>query len=593
MSVGFDDFRDADFSIYMPLFEKYGFKSTFDRVARLSNLNDVDELTNTYKIQIDNLIKGRHELGDHSWYHYHFPFTEALFNGQDPNNLDGNQTPYPTNDMMRLDRGDGKNVFGIALTTPVSTTINYQGPSIDTAWGSLSDSECQTIRNWFSVMKDTNTNLILALDALSNRFLGTSGSSRDSWDNDTQQYTGGIFTGCKTSANHEIWERILTVTQMYYREVCGINYNIKTWSLPGSKYSYCWFEHDGKKYYDAGFTQLVNYTAKFESSTLKNPDGSNKVRSWNDCLREFGYTVTHDTLFPGKVDGSMPSFKVIRRQLLLNSKGRRTDALLFSSNASKNFSYEDAGADYPETGMTGTTTLAEQMYDNTAKPAFHNFIEAARRNMANGVVDVETTDSFSTYSMRVFYEGLLKYCKATGVELLTRQEAYDLCFNHELRYGNLVYNPNLRNTAKEFMPNATTVPSNPDGYEGNCSVSYEEDGTPVLVTSGGENSNTNYAHYGIPYGTLRFKAKVKGTGTISIGYIRNNTNYDLSEMTFPYIESVNSSSEFTEVTIPFEVKDVPRGQYDQIYEGYGDKIVGVLIQYSSGLQVKNIEIKLD
>ena len=64
-------------------------------------------------------------------------------------------------------------------------------------------------------------------------------------------------------------------------------------------------------------------------------------------------------------------------------------------------------------------------------------------------------------------------------------------------------------------------------------------------------------------------------------------------MTFPYIESVNSSSEFTEVTIPFEVKDVPRGQYDQIYEGYGDKIVGVLIQYSSGLWVKNIEIKLD
>ena len=190
-----------------------------------------------------------------------------MFNGYDPDNPDGsNQTPFPSNAQMRNDRGDGKNVFGITLTTPVSTTISYQGPNISTAWGNLSDSQCQVIRNWFSVMKDTNTNLITLLDTLSNTYLGTSGSSVDSWDSTQGCYTGGIFTGCKTSENHEIWERYLEVIDLFIKDKFGLNYKIITWSLPGSKESSCYFELNGKKYYDSEHTIFANNLAPFTSS---------------------------------------------------------------------------------------------------------------------------------------------------------------------------------------------------------------------------------------------------------------------------------------------------------------------------------------
>ena len=33
LAIGFDDFRITDFSIVIPLFEKYGFKATFNKIT--------------------------------------------------------------------------------------------------------------------------------------------------------------------------------------------------------------------------------------------------------------------------------------------------------------------------------------------------------------------------------------------------------------------------------------------------------------------------------------------------------------------------------------------------------------------------------
>ena len=582
MCVGFDDFRETDFNTIMPLFEKYGFVATFNRIARDVKLSADD------KKKLNQLITGGHELGDHSWLHECFAFADPMFNGQDPSSPDGSQVPFPSNSQMRDNRGDGKNVFGIDLATPASTTLGGWGPGIETAWGSLSDTECQTIREWYSVMQDTNSNLIDILDTLSNMFLGTTGSSRGSWNNSTQQYDGGIFTGCKTSANHEIWERYIIVTQMYYKAVTGVNYNIKTWSLPGSKKSNCFFESNGKKYYDSGLTKYANFLAKFSSSTLKNPDGTAKVRSWADCLREFGYNATHDTIWPGRLDGSNGNAYWVAAQFVLNANGRRKDSIPYSSNVTNNFAYQTIETAYPETEMTGTTSLAAQMYDSANSPAFKTFIESARRNMSRGIIDVETADSANTYSFRLFMEGLLKYCKVTGVELVTKQEAFDICFNHSLKCGNLIYNPRLRNTAKEFMPDATTIPDNPDGYEGSCSVSAGTNNTPILVTSG----TTQYDHFGIPEGSLVYKAKVKGTGTIKLQTIKNrDSRYHTLNRSVIATENV-ANADFAEVEIPFSIYEPVAAAYEQVFEGLGDKVIGLGIEYSDGLQVKEIELKL-
>ena len=114
---------------------------------------------------------------------------------------------------------------------------------------------------------DDNSDLIDILDNLSNTYLGTSGSSNGSWSREDGCYKGGIFTGCKTSANHEIWERILMVTKLFVQDKFHVD--LYTWSWPGSKSSMCVFPSDGKLYYDSQNKQLFNNLAKFTSSLMK------------------------------------------------------------------------------------------------------------------------------------------------------------------------------------------------------------------------------------------------------------------------------------------------------------------------------------
>lgn len=120
LSIGFDDFRISDFSRIIPLFEKYGFKATFNRITWNSKLTWLE------KLQIKRVLKGGHEIGDHTIMHSKFIFDEPLFNGQNPNCPEGDQKPFPTDEQMSKDRGDGKNVFGIPLTQTIAET--YRNP---------------------------------------------------------------------------------------------------------------------------------------------------------------------------------------------------------------------------------------------------------------------------------------------------------------------------------------------------------------------------------------------------------------------------------------------------------------------------------
>ena len=99
ITLGFDDFRSSDFSLIIPLLNKYGFKAEFNRIHWSSEVSSYD------KSLVDMVINGGHELGDHTWLHYKFPFDEPLFNGQNPKCIEGNQIPFPTNSQMRDDVG--------------------------------------------------------------------------------------------------------------------------------------------------------------------------------------------------------------------------------------------------------------------------------------------------------------------------------------------------------------------------------------------------------------------------------------------------------------------------------------------------------
>lgn len=190
-------------------------------------------------------------------------------------------------------------------------------------------------------------------------------------------------------------------------------------------------------------------------------------------------------------------------------------------------------------------------------------------------------------------EKMLDYCKKTGVEVITKAEAYDICFNHSVKNGNLIYNPKLRNTAKEYMPNANNVPTIPDGYNNDCSVEYDSDNTAVLVVPE-SGYGVSFYQYGIPCGKLKFSADAKGYNTIKIYAFQNNVSTELnnSEMELLATINVTNTSSFDNVSSEILIKYYGITEKESLCDGYGEKICGLKIIYGQGLNVKNIKLEL-
>ena len=561
LAIGFDDLRASDINMIMPLFEKYRARATFNKVYNNS------EATQIEKYRTERIFMGEHELGDHTFLHYSFPYFDPLWNGQDPANPDGNQTPFPTNDDFRADAGDGKNVFGKTLTG----NVNIGGVS-GVTWANLTDAQCQTIRDHYSVMK--NPTMGVLLDTLSNKYLGTSGTSAGSYDSNAGKYTGGIFTGCATSANHEVWERILELISRYNKEALNINWDMYTWSRPGSEVSNLRVTYEGASYYDPNHLYLESPQTRFVSSL------TGEDRSWTDALLNCGYKVSHD--YP--VTANM-NYYWVSRQMYFNAFLSKRDAIANMTNKTVNYTTLETA--YPESFFTGTKSKAAQMYD-VSNGQFRKFVEELRKNTANGLIGGEMIDSTDNYSFRVFFENALRYCQSAGIELITKAEAYNIAFENVISDGNLIGNENLRNTAQEFIKDSENMPTNPDGYVGNCSVTYDANGIPTLVTNG----ETYFIVFGAPYGKLKFTADVKGTGTIKFRGIKNNKEIAAGDYQHTLLSTitVDSASDFTAQENVFTVPMAPIESYEPYYEGYGNRICAVKIIYSAGLEVKNIRM---
>lgn len=574
LAFSVDDFRKSDFSVVLPLFVKYGAKATFNRI------NTTSELTEEMKNDIKNIIYNGSELGDHTHFHLQYLFSDPLINGQNPLSSEGGQKPYPSNEQIRNDRGDGKNVFGMVLTEKAKSyfpSLNDDRVTVE----SLSNEQCQLLREKWSVMK-CGEEIIYLLDTLSNRYLGTSGNSNGSWDDSKGCYTGGIFTGCKTSANHEIWEKVILITQIFYKKEVGLNADIRNWSLPGTSYgnavSPFRIEDNGKYYFDFECEKPYNYSSKFTSSVYVDDNGNQKARSWNDVLREFGYTSTSDTLYPGNADGQDQN-AMSSVPLFFNEDLSRKDAILFPTIITRSFHYNTIADEYNEAFFSSGKCRAEEMYD--AGGSFYNFVETIRMNTANGIIQCEHLDSLDTYSERIFLEEMLRFCKDNNIEVISNAEAYDIAFNHRVSNGNLIYNPTFRNTAKEYFPKSEHVPENPDGYSGKCYVEKTDIGNKLVV-----DEDTTYLHYGIPLGNLKFEVNAKGSGEIQVYEIRNNTKKDLSDCVLKKSIQVNSET-FKVYSLDLFVDDYSIDTFEYLSEGYGNKVMGLKIVYGKGIEVIN------
>lgn len=496
LSVGFDDIRLSDLMWLAPLFNKFGYSTTFNKIVYGHETK--------YEVKsIKYLLKHGHEIGCHTLLHEQYPYFSPLYNGYDPNKPDGsNQTPFPTNDELRKDIGGGYNCFGKKLTD--KTNLGSMGLSLDgAAWGNLTDEQCQKIRDHFSVFK--NREMLATLDVLSKKYLGTYGSSRNSWSKEKKCYTQGIFTGCSTSENHEIWERVFKIQQCLLRELKVGTEIFETWSLPGGKYSPLLYEKEGVLYYDREKSKPFNCLACFKSSLT----GGN--RSITDVLRSFGYTNTHDTNFVGRRDG-LPLTEQ-RNQFYFNAYLSKKDGLANCTTKTilHRHRWESEGLNHFDSEPEAYKT--DKINDN----GIYASLENLRHALANGIMAGCIWDTTFEASEKRYWEMILRYCKETGVSVIPKKEAYKVAFSQKRDKGNLIYNPKFSNTLINYLPN-NDVPSNPDGWMGDCNTSIE-DGHNVLSIHG-EVRNRNY---GLPYGHLKYSVEAKGNGEIYYGFIRNNT----------------------------------------------------------------------
>lgn len=571
LAVSFDDFRPTDESWVIPLFNKYGFKSTFNRINNgVPTANDVK--------RVSAVILGGHEIGDHTITHQMYVYYSPLFNGQNPNSPEGGQIAFPSNNDLRNNRGDGRNVFGKQINTVVD--LGYAAPVFTVTWQNLSDAQCQQIRDAFSLYKDAT--LLPLMDSLSNDLLGTTGNSFGSWNG--IKYTGGIFTDCKTSANHEVWEKICLIQFLYYKKYFGMNFDFAQWSLPGSRNSYLYFEENGKYYYDRSKTQFANDLGKLQSSYITDNAGLLKTRSWIDILREFGYKMTHDALFPGRSDGNaMTEFS---HHLIINAGFSKKDALIYPTERTIPW-YEYSA--YNEAFFTGVSNYAKKMYDHRTigESGFYNAIENIRNSTANGIIAGCVWDSSDLFCEKIYWEEILKFCKFSGIEVITKSEAFDIAFNHIVENGNLIYNPDLRNLAKEYLPDAN-VPNRPDGYFGDCTLEVDNTTNENVLFAKHVSNTASYSHYGIAPGNYKYTCNAKGNGNIWIYAIRNNTNVGgISDL----LESITiASSNYVDSPANMFIKNEPIVDYNGINEGLDNKICGLKIFYRGSIRVKNISL---
>lgn len=286
---------------------------------------------------------------------------------------------------------------------------------------------------------------------------------------------------------------------------------------------------------------------------------------------------------PSRADGTPTT--MMSKQLIMNASLSRRDALIYRTNSSVSYSAiaTEYGEDFFE--QNSDKNQATQMYELGG--AFYTCIESLRHDTANGMVHGEVIDSEENYSVQVFLQSLLQYCQMTGVQVISKKEAYDICFGDVYQTGNLIYNPTFRNTVEEFIPDAENIPQNPDGYIGDCYVS-EEQGNRILNING----DTSYLHYGIPLGDMKYQVIAKGQGNINIYAIKNSDNIELENDNLQLLNEIAVDSQSYEVySGEFFIPDNPEREFEQICEGLGDKIMGIKIVYSGSLAVEDITLE--
>ena len=574
---GFDDGRLTDFEWVAPLFSKYGFKATFNII---NSRTPTDEFINNVK----GLISQGHEIGDHTILHKTYMYNSPLFNGQPNSGGDGGQAGFPLNYDFTEDVGGGKNRFGYTLTDHVTGVASVLGLA-DSMWASLDSSNCQQIRNHYSIF--ANSDIITYLDTLSNEFCGTSGSSVGSWSAEDSMYTGGIFTGCKTSENHEIWERLCEIQKKYYRHHYGLNQPLTEWSMPGGNQHQLYFDRqdDAYNYYDRDTTKLWNDWAEFTSTRILDKDSTGVSRSWADVLRSYGYRHVHDSHYIGRSDGQTQ--KMMNKAHIFNANFSKADALNQITLLNRvNSNYSTPGHTYNADSLAKYNDIMKWLYEGDNE--FRTLINKICNYTARGTIPYGATDTGDSFTWKLFYEMYIRFCYLTGIEMITKSEAYDICYNHSITEGNLFANPNFERLAYKIIM-SNSCPDEPDAWSGGYIDTTEVAPDSFSAVLYCDESVIGFYDYGIPLGKLQFtfySKKTSSNGSVRIYAMRNSEHYNATTSLDLLASATIDSTGWKKYTLTFTLPDADIiNNGIQGYEGWDNKICGLYFRIgTSGIK---------
>ena len=395
------------------------------------------------------------------------------------------------------------------------------------------------IRRYYGVWG--HDDIMAYLDALSERYCGTAGSSNDpaSWNG--TEFTTGIFAGCRTTRNHEIWERLLDIQQRWYTDHYHLDAPPTNWSQPGGERCPCLlYPRDGKRYFDRDCTVLGNHYGKLTSSR------TGRTRSWAELLKAYGYLTVSDSIFEGQIDGS--TSRNIMVGFHANAHCSKDDIVCREPAFERLWfvpsEFEHAGQ------LAGSMDWLLTLYETEEN--FRQGIDNLVQQIARGRIPMGLYDSIDTFGARLVYEQYLEFCRRADITSITFREAYARSFQRPLTSGNFFRNPEMRRTVHEIL-GAVNAPTAPDGW----TAGTVDDGALILAGV----DRAEYRIYGIPPGELActFRAR-KGSGQakLTVHALRNIDPCNSTDAGPALAGIVIDREDWQEYRATFTVEDAPR-----------------------------------
>jgi len=631
VALGWADFFPDDRAYTLPLIIKYQAQKIQNTFYRQIKPMTIDPMSSVYpRDKVKMIEQSGNRDGNHAFLHINHIYMNGLYDGR----------TTPSNDDLRVDRGDGKNEWGHDVTDTVdeciTESLRYAWLALSedigaSAWEDLTDDECEDVRKSLSAfgipLDGQNRQWVLqSLDELSNRYCGTSGYSVLDGDYETRtpntadpseepsennRILGGIFQGAATTQNHEIWERILLIDAGYKEEYDGKRYYpMIFWGTPGGGSLDLMYNtnptQEYGRYHDRDHTLLSTGVTPFTSSI------SGKSRSWVDVLRERGYRTG---MFAQGHSYGYVSYSGVNRkecQRIMKRNENKPDYLgdgYVNSLRIWDNSLEEADQNI----LLGATDLVKDLYDWTATEStyaglsafgaptkFDAVIDQMTKWHAWGinpdfVGDAEAGTNVQEASYLLVLEAFIQYCIRAGIKIVSHEQLAAFTLDVEYSPANYFPNPTFKTTPKTVLA-ATNCKDYPDGWNGGVVINEEVDGESepgIHIDNSGGGTDVTYftRQYGIKPGDFDLSIWADGKCTLSFYLIRNShlrnatgsSNYESW-----FTKNIDKAS-WAEVTESDEIPDAPLRTYsepttpeevcDQNYfQGYEDKVCGIHIE---------------